>query len=261
MRMTLDQITTAIEKAEAARHIWNVDFVEIKESLDRMVETRRSDRSVLLDHYLEQLGRDYHISTWASGTHDLANRMKQLDKVKGDGEFHAKLDRIRGLAAPLLALHNRLKALKPFIEKGRKPSENPSLVPPRTLENTGTCGCCSRNVKLTGSGQIWTHGYTVDFHYGRSRDCFGTGYEPIEVSPKVLQDLVVLMEKRLPQLPKVIENLEDRIANLPKETPHKEKSDLRMALFQAKQELAHLETKIPEFHKAIATWTPRPLPR
>lgn len=79
------------------------------------------------------------------------------------------------------------------------PQEAKPLAPgERTLENTGTCGVCMQNVKLTSAQRVMRHGWQVggnrqvgrigySWHTG---PCFGVGYEPWEVSPKAADEYV-----------------------------------------------------------------------
>lgn len=60
---------------------------------------------------------------------------------------------------------------------------------PRTLENTGTCGCCGGNYKLR-DGRLVLHGYERPGYGYVLGSCFGVGYEPHEVSPKCAADFL-----------------------------------------------------------------------
>ena len=73
-----------------------------------------------------------------------------------------------------------IKAVKPNVVKGRRPSDSPTPSKARTIDNTGTCAVCGRNVKLR-DGKIVAHGYQRRFH-AHMGNCFGVGYDPIEVS-------------------------------------------------------------------------------
>jgi len=62
----------------------------------------------------------------------------------------------------------------------------------RTLDNTGTCPICERNIKLDKSGYIVDHGYKLT-HAGqwlgwRMSSCYGTGYWPYERSREGVVD-------------------------------------------------------------------------
>lgn len=55
----------------------------------------------------------------------------------------------------------------------------------RDWTNTGTCGCCDMNVKMTKDGFVWDHGYTLPSWGERQDSCFGAQtYLPYEVSTK-----------------------------------------------------------------------------
>jgi hypothetical protein len=183
------------------------------------------------------------------------------------------------VAEPLIHASELLKNLKTKVIKGRIPAETPNENA-RTLENTGTCGCCNRNVKLTSSSRIWDHGfqilnrgYGIGAGYKIGGSCFGVGYEPIEVSPLVWQDMLAAWEKRVVELPSIIENLTNILATMTKperkmdfqRTPEerelaKEYTGRQDGLRQCKSELAYLTIRIPEMKEAIQNWSPRPLP-
>ena len=73
----------------------------------------------------------------------------------------------------------------------------------RTRDNTGTCPCCFRNVKLDAAGRMVLHGYQRPGWGETIGRCFGVGYKPFELSSDGtvdlrthLKDQVVRLEKR-----------------------------------------------------------------
>lgn len=67
---------------------------------------------------------------------------------------------------------------------------------PRTRENTGTCPCCFRNIKLKRQGDeylIVLHGYERPGWGQVHGKCLGVGYQPFELSPKGTQHLVKVL--------------------------------------------------------------------
>lgn len=79
----------------------------------------------------------------------------------------------------------------------------PSKPGARTLDDTGTCPACFRNMKLVNN-RIIRHGWSLQGDRVRggyswhSGPCFGVGYDPWEVSPKGTIDYVATMEKAIP---------------------------------------------------------------
>jgi len=67
---------------------------------------------------------------------------------------------------------------------------------PRTRENTGTCPCCFRNIKLKRQGEdyiVVLHGYERPGWGQVQGRCLGVGYQPFELSPKGTQHLVKVL--------------------------------------------------------------------
>lgn len=67
---------------------------------------------------------------------------------------------------------------------------------PRTRENTGTCPCCFRSIKLKRQGDeylIVLHGYERPGWGQVHGRCLGVGYQPFELSPKGTLHLVKVL--------------------------------------------------------------------
>lgn len=82
-----------------------------------------------------------------------------------------------------------LAAAKKDAIKGRKPSTTPRKTKIRTLENTGTCPVCSRNIKLRYDDAMVDHGFTLRYGF-RNGKCSGVGKLPWEVSPQGKIDFI-----------------------------------------------------------------------
>jgi hypothetical protein len=85
----------------------------------------------------------------------------------------------------------RAKALVEELGGREAVEQSVKPVDPRTLEGTGTCPVCFRNIKLNTDNTMKRHGwnvqgqrqvgsYGVSWHTG---PCIGVGYEPYELSP------------------------------------------------------------------------------
>ena len=216
---------------------------------------------------------------YMSNSHDLlvtTKKVKSIPLPGVSGQTRMAIAAFLEFWAPYITASELLVSVKPLIVKGRKPAENPSLTA-RTIDHTGTCGCCQRNIKMTDGGRIWDHGYTIDGRgrgvgssYKNGNSCFGVGYEPIEISPRVWKDLLVRMEARIKDLPKRIEQAKEWLKENPKpvelpyyvredsETPEAQKyRKTWVARAQGhremKSELSHLTTAIPLMIEALQT--------
>ena len=281
-RQTIETITATYQSAIAEGKMWNVDFQDTKEALGRLFDAADNTISDLLHDALSRaIAWDLTSDLLGSNYSNFTGRMARLEKKMNTlGLAPEALTAVKTFAQPFLAVCPLVVAVKPLVVKGRKPAENPSLNA-RTIDHTGTCGCCNRNIKMTDGGKMWDHGYTIDGRghgYGNSYkngdSCFGVGYEPIEVSPKVWQDMLVRMERNLANLPECIVRAEawmhsnKRPATLRfREVETIEAADYRKTwmshasdLQGMRMELAHLKHAIPTMIANIAAWAPRALP-
>ena len=101
--------------------------------------------------------------------------------------------RSKELVEDFLKVQDLLDQAKPLIKKGKAQSQLPSSKPARTLENTGTCPICGKNVKLSPCGLLVSHGYSRGEGY-HTADCYGRGYEPLEISYVALEDFISMLE-------------------------------------------------------------------
>jgi hypothetical protein len=104
-----------------------------------------------------------------------------------------------------------LKSLKPIIKKGRKPAEN---AKPVDVTNTGICPICEGRFKLEkhGGKRMVHHGFRISDGYGhyfghRSGKCFGTGYEPYELSNQANKEYKYFLEQERKDCEKYIADL------------------------------------------------------
>jgi len=74
----------------------------------------------------------------------------------------------------------------------------------RTLENTGHCGICGKNVKMRSNGTLHDHGFTRRKWQGRSGQCFGAGSLAIETSPDVYKRYIPSLAKILSEVQNLI---------------------------------------------------------
>ena len=258
-RMTLAELEASLDQAIASKHIWNVDYVAFKERLGRIIEESFNGYHTddVGDH--EAFWNHFHPLHYSNAT-TLLGKAKKIDKFPNN----KKWPEIKNVLRSLVPACEKMAAVKPFIEKGRKPSLEPADA--RTLDHTGTCGCCMRNIKLRPEGTMWDHGYFIGnagkgWAGFRTGSCFGVGFKPIEVSPDVWDAMLEHMQKRQQSLPTLILNVKTWLVNNPK-TPENAKAFMQAQhnLFDMEQELKRLPRDIKSLRAKRADWKVRPLP-
>jgi len=255
-----------IESSIEAGIIYNADFKDLKNAANRKLE--EGYRKAVIDPYLDGLhNRGEEISPemseilYYSGypqIHTLNARDKGITKLEKTDPDHWMVKAAREyleLVRPVIVDLNTVKGL---VVKGRKPSDAPRKTPERTLENTGTCAVCGRNVKLK-HGKIVDHGYTIRYGFQQG-NCFGVNFDPIEVSTEGAVAFKSALEKfktkQEEALPKAIEaaktagDIEDiRVRRETFNAPSLIESNIRSA------------TKdIETFAAIIENWEAKPLP-
>lgn len=158
----------------------------------------------------------------------------------------------------------------------------------RTLDNTGTCAICYRNIKLvsnyqTSRKEMVHHGYRRPGYGAIEGDCFGVSYPPYELSPSACEAYLaralipgldrakqVLQHLRSPNVPSL-----DRVASSPRsvdgrppvptiETIYPDHPHfpalLKFKQDEAKSEVRYLESEVTFFTNQVATWKLKPLP-
>lgn len=286
-RMTLEQITEKLTAAKAAGQIWNVEFTAIREDFGRRLEgTVDAQRDAFAD-ILMAAGVDRYEAFTLAGDFvctNYTNLKGRIERTEKALKLAGHLDLATGYLAALralLPLCELVKEVKGMVVKGRKPSENPSLNA-RTIENTGTCGCCGRNIKLSAAGRIVDHGYGIANRgygfgagYKTGASCFGFHYEPIEISPKVWEDMKAAMETRLAKLPEILAGAKANFAAMAPahrlnplcpvltkdQKDHNRSRQLaERAILDMTHELERLPLSIEEMTDKLAAWAPKPLP-
>jgi len=262
----LEMIDTAIENGI----IYNVDYKDLKDAVNRKLE--EGYRAAVTKPYLEGLHeRNEEISPemsealYYSGypqAHTLNARDKgitKLEKTEGDHWMVKAAREYLELVRPVI---EKLVIIKGLVVKGRKPSTDPRKTPERTLENTGTCSVCGRNVKLK-FGNIVDHGYTVQYGF-QEGNCHGVGYEPLEISPRGAVAYIRALEShKASQEDALIDAIEaatvlaetqkpfedNRVQRLIRNAPHSIESSIR-----------HLTADIKMYTKIVNEWVAKPLP-
>lgn len=165
-------------------------------------------------------------------------------------------------------------------------ASNPGAM--RSLDNTGTCGCCFNNVKLTSGGEIMRHGWKVQGYrswgsYGNSwhsSACFGMGYPPFERSKASAVDY--LKEAVQPSIKRAHEALREHLKypdtlthfdyrGKPTAVPKPENFDpkdrwtpyaeaWRVIRGRIEKDIGEMEQLERTLEARIAAWKPMPLP-
>lgn len=186
----------AIQLRVIGQTIYNQEWQDAKDYLSRAIESRAHmlfyELEVLIPNghpdFYNKTSFPYDLSgNW--GQHTFTGKLAKLRK------YLAKnfADKVEGYYPLLEAFEADLKygvtllhGLKATIVKGRRPSEDPDvLANRRTLDNTGTCAVCSRNIKMEHGTKMYHHGFDIRDHT-RQGTCHGVGYDAVEVSPEGL---------------------------------------------------------------------------
>lgn len=264
MRELLDKKLNSYIESGSIR---NPDFLNLKKEVEKYCKSRLQDpidklEPILYQKYkegfesyiqtlpdpkprIEELNKGYKKSPYYQGDYFLLDSISLANLNLLLSYYHKIPDTeiwrgVKNTLGYILPLIEKLELLKPIIQKGRIPSESPV----RTLERTGTCGICGKNVKLDPNGNLWSHGYTLNRSWGmRTQNCFGTGYLPIEVSNESLKDYIQILERYLESIP-----------NLLSKADAKQSQKLK---FEQKQ----LPKVIQEYKDQLSSWSPKPLPK
>ena len=172
------------------RPLYNVDFKDAKDTLNRLFE--KDHEAQVREPFMwggryETLPEEVHALDWKHSwsLHLVPGLQKKVAACKADDPC---------LTAMVLFLSDwedaaaALAAAKKDVIKGRKPSTTPRKTPMRTLENTGTCPVCGKNVKMLG-GRMVDHGFTLQYGF-RNGNCSGVNKDPWELSPQGKIDFI-----------------------------------------------------------------------
>lgn len=145
---------------------------------------------------------------------------------------------------------------------------------PRTRDNTGTCPCCFRNIKLKERGQA--HPETVLHAYQRPSwsavgKCHGVDFPPFEMSPEGTKYLVSVLVKEVEKNKAHLAKLQaDEVAELyspmgrkltvETEGEYRWKGLIEARTREAEAQAKNLEQDIQLFKQLIAEWKEQTLP-
>jgi hypothetical protein len=262
----LDMIDSAIE----AGIIYNVDYKNVKDAANRKLEEGYKvavvDKYLAIDydtrHAYPELVGDLYYSSYPQA-HTLNARDKQIAKAEKEHGDHWMVQAAREYLELVRPVIEKLVIIKGLVVKGRKPSDTPRLTPERTIENTGTCSVCGRNVKLNSFGKIVDHGYTIQYGFQQG-NCFGVLYAPIEVSSEGAAAYLSMLEayktEQEAALPKAIEATEALALKQKGFEDSREERLVRIAPHNIESQIRYLGQDIKMFTKIVAEWEAKALP-
>ena len=199
-----DVLMSDLRECSEGDIVYNSDYNKMKERTGKVVSKAQrivKDTFLGLDRDGEERNSPVVEDNLYYGNfyfHQIKSYRKKIDKVvKGFGE--CETTKVAELVyEDLLPMCELILDLKGRAVKTRKPSSkvNPNA---RTLENTGICGCCGKNVKMN-DGKLVDHGFELHRWGGRTSGCFGVGYEPVEISPKSMVEYLAYLEATLDEL-------------------------------------------------------------
>lgn len=273
--MTTEQVIRNREKAEAMVEtlrravesgvVWNAEFEVIKSGLNFAV-WRDTEAYVWPAMLVQHVGEAFKFPGSPSSVHDIRSFSKKIEAGRSKGvAVPASVDEFLAFWVPVVALFDQAK---PLIKKGRKPSDDPAKTPPRTLEHTGTCPVCDRNIKLGDSGRIVSHGYQIAWN-SRHGDCFGVGHRPFEESAEgaikfreqVVKQIAVNNELLAnARAGKVEEVYNKRTRAFVKKGEERFNDLLRTRIQELEYEVRSLSRLADRFQIKIEGWAPATLP-
>jgi hypothetical protein len=278
----IEELTQAVEQ----KSIYNQALQSVKYELKHGIEAAA-----------ESLTDQIHPAVRKRGGHTWVALYNHLDSYFGLNAAAGRAKRLRKNAADLIAsipalgayvalldevaqVNQAITSLKPFVLKGRRPSENPKQV---DLSNTGTCAICENTQKLTPARNLVHHGFRISDGFGhyigqRIGTCFGVGRKPYELScaankdfKKVLEASLVKVKQRVADLKagKVkelssqewerVEGRTIQVLKLHHEGDAKFPSVLEHEIYQTERNQEGLERGIERQTTLIVRWTLKPL--
>ncbi len=109
----------------------------------------------------------------------------------------AYLRKVEAFAERWSEAHALIVATKDIAVKGRKPMEvSERRSKARTIDHTGSCGCCRQNVKLTTAERSVDHGFNLKYS-SRQGSCPGVALLPLEMSPEGIDHMIDIEGKQV----------------------------------------------------------------
>lgn len=232
---------------------------------------------------------------WGYPKPDTVERVPSIKITSPNGKvFHATVDSgafVAGITDPYkmkqtFALQDWLRDNTPWERQVAERLSRPTFQEEEaekaqakavSRENTGTCPCCFRNVKLKSSPKghvIVLHGYKRPGWGSVQGRCHGVGFPPFEESPQGTKNLVDVLEAERETLkgtrqkflsPSFEGPLQLQRGNTGRPQPvypydgAKWQMALQSAVSKINSDLNILEEDLRKLPSIIASWEPRPL--
>lgn len=199
VKMTFDELNAALDNCIEAGVIYNVDFKDwTSYGANRMLEADiRAIREEFIYNGKFQDRTEEELNLIDSLNDSIVQfPTKKTMNILGDMLNVGVAKAVINLVLKWKPVAEKFRNLKPMVVKGRKPADKPRKTEERTLKNTGTCPICGKNVKMDATGKLVAHGFTIRYGF-QEGNCFGVGYEPVEVSPVGMVDYAKVLEEAI----------------------------------------------------------------
>lgn len=147
---------------------------------------------------------------------------------------------------------------------------------PRTRDNTGSCPCCFRNIKLRAKGAglptMVDHGYERPGWGSNQGNCYGVGFPPFELSPEGTKHLVEVLKSKIENSEEALVRFKDPDLeflyagderHMEKITPAdpRWKSLLKRKIDETGRRIQSLTKEVGVYSRLVAEWKEEPLPQ
>jgi hypothetical protein len=276
-----------LEQGLADKKIWNVQAADAKFAISRRIEEAGN---VIVEPFFEQ--RRNCLPNWPKNDprYDITGYMNVTSAPK----LLRNLEKNNGFNNPLILEYMEylrevvkigalIKAIKPYIVKGRRPVEKTEEQLRDETFNTGECAICANRQKLNGSANMVMHGYQMsDYNHAGYRvgKCFGVSYKPYELSNEANVAFAPVLESLRKGVADSLKTLKSgKVASLtakrdrwenhrrtvtdvvltPEANPQEFKRELELAIARQESELRMVESDIKTNNAKIENWTRQPL--
>lgn len=219
-RVRAERALAVILPAYAAGAIYNADYTDAKNTLNRLVddayEAHIQKPFLWGKGYTEVSKVDADMGP-VMGLHNVISLAKKVAKLKQpsahdypDASTAATVaaygDAQRAFVEGALPLALIVADLKSKIVKGRKP--DPAAAARRAeveaRKNVQTCSVCFRGIAVLANGRIADHGYTLPQRWHKTASCPGSMFRPLEVASDGLSFMVKQLSAQAATLAKLI---------------------------------------------------------
>lgn len=233
-----------------AKKIWNVEVNDAKFTLSNGVN-RALD--VIIDRWRAERAGSHEYAEWQNdfssycSFNQASGRIKRLTK---NAPHTVVVCHYIEALQEVASIWNLIQSLKPYIVKGRRPSENKTETQiADELSNTGICAICDRRQKLD-AGKMVHHGYQMsDYNHSgyRMGKCFGTRRSCYELSNEANVAYAPILANQLKSYRQALKTLKS--GTVETLTVNREKYEGMKRV----KELVTLKKGTPEFERELAS--------